>query len=169
MALLSMMLPLWALSFNTSGLGHEWKTIVVYGTGVVQGPIDEVNKANQFVGLQVLIPANIIALKLVPLIYVLAAAFIILNGWWLSFKKAALLYLVLLVSVPLSIQYWLYGFGHNLSSEAPIALDPFTPYVIGSYEVATYMIFSYLHLGYFLLIGIFLSWYLVNRKMAVDR
>jgi hypothetical protein len=168
-ALLSMMLPLWALSFNSHGLGPEWKTIVVYGTGSVQGPIDEVNKANLYVGLEQLVPAEIVALKLIPLIYIIAAATITFSGWWFSLKKGVLLYFALLVSVPLGIQYWLYVFGHNISTEAPIALDPFTPYVIGGYQIATFTIVSYLHLGYFVLIGILVAWYIVGRKLVSYR
>ena len=73
----------------------------------------------------------------------------------------------LLLSIPLGIQYWLYAFGHNISPGAPIALDPFTPYVVGSYQIATYGIVSYLHLGYFVLVGIFVTWYLLNKKSAM--
>lgn len=165
-ALSSMVLPLWALSFNAAVVGHVWKTIIVYGTGSVQGPLDEVNKANQYVGLEQIRPTDILALKLIPITYVLAAIFILLGGWRLSLKKSTTLYVILLLSVPLSIQYWLYSFGHNINPDAHLALDPFTPYVVGSYEVANFMIVTYLHVGYFLLIGAFAASYFVNKKWA---
>lgn len=166
-AVSSMLLPLWALSFKAPVAGHQWKTILVYGTGSVQGPLDEVNKANRYVGLEQIRPADILPLKLIPLTYVLAAVLIVLGGWRLSLRKTTLAYAILLLSVPLGIQYWLYAFGHNINPDAPIALDPFTPYVIGSYEVATFMIVTYLHAGYFLLIGAFAVSYFVNKKRAL--
>jgi hypothetical protein len=166
-ALSSMVLPLWALSFNAPVVGHVWKTIIVYGTGSVQGSLDEVNKANQYVGLQQIRPVDVLALKLIPLTYILAAIFIVLGGWRLSLEKTTLVYVILLLSIPLGIQYWLYAFGHNINPDAPIALDPFTPYVVGSYEVANFMIVAYLHVGYFLLVGTFAASYFVNKKRAL--
>lgn len=166
LALSGIFLPLWALSFSAPRHGNEWKTIIVYGTGTVQGPIDEVNKANQYVGLEQIRPADMIALKLIPLTYILAAIFIGLGGWRLSIRKTAPLYLALLLSVPIGIQYWLYTFGHNINPNAPIALDPFTPYVVGSYVVANFTIVAYLHAGYFLLVGAFAAWYYLNKKVG---
>lgn len=164
-ALFAMVLPLWALSFNDPAAGEGWKTVIVYGTGSVQGPIDEINKANRFVGLEQLIPANITALRLLPLIYILAAISIAVGARSLSFKQTAFLYLVLLLAAPLGIQYWLYLFGHNINPDATIALDPFTPYVVGNYEVATFKITSYLHEGYFLLVGTFVASLFVRKKL----
>lgn len=168
-ALSTMALPLWGLSFNAPSSGEGWKTIIVYGTGSVQGPIDLVNKANQYVGLEVLEPNDILALKLIPLTYILAALLTVSGGWKVSFKKSAALYLTLLATVPVGIQYWLYTFGHNLNPDAPIALDPFTPYVFGSYEVATYKIVSYLHAGFFALAAVLAVSYLLERKWDSNR
>lgn len=165
-ALSSMLLPLWALSFNSPVTRHEWKTIMVYGTGSVDGPLDVVNKANGYVGLEQIRPADTLALKVIPFVYILAAIFIVLGGWRLSVQLTTLLYVLLLLAVPLGIQYWLYIFGHHINPDAPIALEPFTPYVVGSYEVANFMIVTYFHVGYFLLIGSFATSYFVNKMWA---
>lgn len=165
-ALFGMAFPLWALSFKATVAGNDWKTIIVYGTGSVQGPIDEINKANRFVGLEQLVPADIFALRLLPLIYITAAILVTVGARSLSFRRAAVLYLLFLLVVPLGIQYWLYLFGHNINPDATVALDPFTPYVVGSYQVATFMITSYLHGGYLLLVGTLAASLLLHKKLG---
>ena len=70
--------------------------------------------------------------------------------------------------------YKLYVFGHNLDPDAPIKLEPFTPAIFGSKQIANFTTSSYPQLGS-AFIGIFfagvlglLGWHLIaGRRQAV--
>ncbi len=70
--------------------------------------------------------------------------------------------------------YKLYVFGHNLDPEAPIKLEPFTPAIFGSKQIANFTTSSYPQLGA-IYIGVFftgmlgvLAWHLIaGRRQAV--
>ena len=70
--------------------------------------------------------------------------------------------------------YKLYVFGHNLDPDAPIKLEPFTPAIFGSKQIANFTTSSYPQLGS-AFIGIFfagvlglLGWHLIaGRRQAI--
>ena len=70
--------------------------------------------------------------------------------------------------------YKLYVFGHNLDPDAPIKLDPFTPAIFGTKQIANFSTRSYPQLGA-IYIGIFfvgvlgvVLWHLIaGRKQAL--
>ena len=70
--------------------------------------------------------------------------------------------------------YKLYVFGHNLDPDAPIKLEPFTPAIFGSKQIANFTTSSYPQLGS-MYIGIFfagvlglLGWHLIaGRRQAI--
>lgn len=71
--------------------------------------------------------------------------------------------------------YKLYVFGHNLDPTAPIKVEPFTPAIFGTKQIANFSTSSYPQLGS-IFIGIFfagvtgvLAWHLIAGRRAAER
>lgn len=165
----SIMLPFWVLSFNAPIFGQKWLSITVYGYGMVEGPLDQINIANHYVGLSEINPNEMLELKLLPFLFIILTALIILNIFKkLSFKLMMYIYILSLVFMIVYFQFWLYKFGHQINSNAPIPIEPFTPYVMGSYSVANFSAVAYFHAGFWLLmlvlVLVFYGEKMVSRK-----
>lgn len=164
LALSGLLLPLWVVSFNAPMFGRTWLTITIYGSGSVEGPIQQVNIANHYVGLREIRPEEMPELQFLPSIFIVAAAAMLLSAWRLPLRVTALIYLALLIGLPAYLQWWLYGFGHNLTPGAAIRIEPFVPYVIGPYQIANFKILTYFHAGYWVLALVLLGAYLAERR-----
>ena len=51
------------------------------------------------------------------------------------------------VAMLFDFQHWLYTYGHSLSPDAPITMQPFTPNFLGSTQVANFTVYSWPGLG----------------------
>jgi hypothetical protein len=153
--LIALFLPFWVLEFRAPIFGEKWLYLTIYGYGSVEGPLDQINIANHYVGLSEIDPASLIEIKFLPLLFLVITVFncLIVYVRRKNVRKL-LMYLLLLIiiMIPIYFQYWLYNFGHNISSEAAIKIEPFTPLVMGSYHIANFSAITYFHVGYWILV-----------------
>ncbi len=71
-------------------------------------------------------------------------------------------------------QHWLYEYGHTLSPDAPIRMEPFTPKFIGTTQVANFTVQSWPAAGAILMgiagslgpVALFLDWRQRHTKGA---
>ncbi len=164
--LIGLFLPFWVIKFNAPLYGQKWLEITIYGYGATQGPIDQINIANHYVGLPEIHPEEMLEIKVLPLVFISATVISALMVFRKEKRRAlAILYVLLLLSIPAYFQYWLYDFGHSINYEtAAIKIKPFTPLVIGAYQIANFKAVAYFHLGYWLLVASFILAYKVERK-----
>jgi len=164
--LIGIALPFWILEFNAPMFGRRWLTITVYGYGGVTGPLDQINVANHYVGLSELHPENMIEIKLLPLAFILSALIAAISVVKRN-KKFLLIFLAILILIPAYFQYWLYEFGHNINSEeAAINIEPFTPLVMGYYQIANFKAKTYFHVGYWLMVAsLIVSYYAIRKSV----
>ena len=165
--LIGIALPFWVLEFNAPMFGTRWLTITVYGYGGVTGPLDQINVANHYVGLSELHPERMIEIKLLPLAFILAALIAAVSVWKRN-KKLLLIYIAILILVPAYFQYWLYNFGHNINwKEAAIHIEPFTPLVMGYYQIANFKAKTYFHAGYWVMVAsLIISYYTIRSSIS---
>ncbi len=165
--LLSIFFPLWTLNVNPAFMGRKWLAIDIYGYGHVEGPIDSLNIANHYVGLKDIVPEEMLELKLLPLLYPLMSAlmYIFLFGDADKSKIAKYLIIGVFIGIVFYFQFWLYRYGHDIDPQlARIEIEPFTPYVVGYYEIANFKILAYFNVGFFLMLGAFIiGWYIRRR------
>ncbi len=153
--LLGFSAPLWHLQMNApqypGGLGLD---IFAY---TVSGDVSEVNKLNHYIGMASIdrgalsdldwIPFAIGALALLALRVAAVGDLrslidlIVLFGYFSAFSMAR-------------FYYKLYFFGHNLDPTAPFKMDPFTPPILGTKQIANFTATSFPGGGSFW-IGIF--------------
>ncbi|HIE36601.1 TPA: hypothetical protein EYP83_00410 [Candidatus Geothermarchaeota archaeon] len=165
--LIGIIFPLWTLNVNPAFMGRKWLAIDIYGYGYVDGPIDSLNIANHYVGLKDIIPEEMIELKVLPILYPLISilTYIFLFGDPKKSKYAKYLIISIIVGIVIYFQYWLYRYGHDIDPQlARIEIDPFTPYVIGYYEIANFKILAYFNIGFFLLLIPFIAGLIIKRK-----
>jgi nitrous oxidase accessory protein len=113
-----------------------------YGTKIL-GDLSEINLLNHYVGMHPITEESIELMWLYPfgvgslvLAGIAAASLPRLRKW------IAVGVMMIPVSMLVTIQYYLYYFGHNLSPEAPIDLPPFTPLVLGKSTIVVFNSFS---------------------------
>ena len=53
--------------------------------------------------------------------------------------------------------YKLYIFGHHLDPKAPVTVEPFTPVIVGTKQIANFLTKSYPSMGSFFLLSFILS------------
>lgn len=152
LAVAAVALPLWVVMFNAPMFGGSWLTIYVHGYGGVEGPIDQVNIANHYVGLRPIEPDGMVELRILPYLYVVAGLLLVLRAHGRARRLSTIAYIILLVSLPAYIQYWLYEFGHEIRPGAAIRIEPFTPYALGYFQVANFKVISFFHVGYWVLV-----------------
>lgn len=162
--LIGFILPFWTLNFNAPLFGQKWLKISVWGTGSVTGPLDQINIANHYVGLSPIEPQKIIEVKLLPLIFIISSAILALILFTKGKTKTFIIvYLIILLGLPAYLQYWLYNYGHNISGEAAINIEPFTPLVMGSYQIANFKTTTYFDIGFWLIVIALILAILVKR------
>lgn len=164
--LMGLFLPIWVIEFNAPMFGQRWLRIEIFGNGVVIGPIDQINIANHYVGLPEIHPDEMIEVKILPYIFILQATLLSL-AYLLKYRRIfIILYIFISISIPAYLQYWLYLFGHNINYKvAAIKIEPFTPLVIGGYQIANFKIVTYLHIGYWsLIIPLIITYYMVKNR-----
>lgn len=117
--------------------------------------IEEINTLNHYIGMAELQEQDFPELKALPVAFLTV---VLLLGW-ATFKrsKAMLVGTLLLFAITgvggLASAYGrLYQYGHALSPDAPIKIDPFTPVMLGSNELANFVTIGYFNIGAVLLI-----------------
>lgn len=141
--LLAVIAPLWQMRFAAPQYPDGLR-LDVY-TYTVSGDVQEVNTLNHYIGMAKIDRAALSDLAFLPfaigvfaLLLLRAAAL----GDLRSLVDLVALYTYFGIFSFARFAYTLYVFGHNLDPKAPFRVEPFTPTVLGTGEVANFTITS---------------------------
>ena len=173
--------PLWRISM-TAPQYPEGLYMEIYAHKIDGGNhgqhIKEINTLNHYIGMHKIDRAELSDLDWIP--FALGFLFVLtLRCAAIGNVRALIDLLVIGGYIGLfafgKFVYKLYVFGHNLDPDAPIKLDPFTPAIFGTKQIANFSTRSFPQLGA-IYIGIFfvgvlaiVVWHLfAGRKQALD-
>jgi copper chaperone NosL len=139
----SIFLPVWQITLHAPQYPDGLSVLIYPHT--VGGELREVNLLNHYIGMQEIAPDEFPEFKFIPFFILRFFGFAVLAALVGRLPIAAIGYLDFVVfgAVMLYVfQYWLTEYGHNLSPEAPIAIEPFTPRFIGTTVVGNFTVTS---------------------------
>lgn len=112
----------------------------------VTGDLGIINTINHYIGMKKIVPDEFAEFAIIPYV----TGLMILFGLVVAVtgkRKLLIIWLILfgiLAIVGVGDFYlWLYDYGHNLSPDAPITLEGFTPPLIGKKTMANFIVFSF--------------------------
>lgn len=136
----SLLLPYWVLRMSAPQF-PEGLTISAY-VNRLAGDVVELEGLNHYVGLDsfesgAVFERSIAIFAVVVLAGLLVGALLIHSRWVVVFVFPALVFPLAFI---LDLQYWLWRFGHNLDTTAPLAnaVGEFTPPIFGPAEIAQF-------------------------------
>lgn len=143
--------PLWGMTL-VSVQYPEGLRMVIYPTHI-RGDITEINLLNHYIGMAEISNDYFAELRVIPVLFA-AIAVAALGGAMVRRAWAAAVPLVLMAGTAgygfWSMRHRLYQFGHDLDPAAPIDIEPFTPSMLGSNEIAQFASYAYFSWGTFL-------------------
>jgi len=154
----ALVLPLWGFAMSAPQYPDETLHLRVTPTGIA-GDVHEVETLQQYIGVR--FPKELPELQWATRSIValsgllLAAAFVGMDRIGRGYRLLCLvaLFSFLVVSAG-AVQLRLYRVGHERSPSAPIrAVHNFTPPIVGPVKVGNFTVWSYPHLGAFVLLG----------------
>lgn len=144
----SIFLPVWQITLHAPQYPDGLSVLIYPHT--VGGELREVNLLNHYIGMQEIAPDEFPEFKFIPFFILRFFGFAVLAALVGRLPIAAIGYLDFVVfgAVMLYVfQYWLTEYGHNLSPEAPITIEPFTPRFIGTTVVGNFTVTSMPSIG----------------------
>ncbi|MEX1187074.1 MAG: hypothetical protein WEA80_10835 [Gemmatimonadaceae bacterium] len=141
-------LPLWGMTL-VSVQYPEGLRMIVYPT-FITGDITEINLLNKAIGMKPIFNDFFLELKVLPVAFAALALLCVVGAfirraWW------SLLSLLAMAGVGgyglWSMRHRLWQFGNELSPTAAMTIDPFTPPMIGSNQIAQFATYSYFSWG----------------------
>jgi copper chaperone NosL len=138
-------LPLWRISLVAPQYA-EGLTLEMYSYQIVAGnggqDLAEINTLNHYIGMKPIAEADFLEMKVLPFAIGVFAL--------LGLRAAAIGRIGTLVDLGVlfvyfgafslgSFVYRLYTYGHQLDPKAPMHIEPFTPVVIGSQQIANFV------------------------------
>ncbi len=162
----ALILPLWKISLIAPQY-QEGLTLKIYTYQLVAGnggqDLVEINNLNHYIGMKPLAQADFFEMRWVPFalgVFILLALRAAVIGTIRSLVDVLALYVYFTAYSLGSFYYRLYTYGHDLDPKAPMTIEPFTPVLIGTQQIANFVQSSYpdwgtLFLGLFpvLLVG----------------
>ncbi len=146
--------PIWTIKLTAPMYGSSWVTISVYANGI-EGPIDQVNIINHYVGLAPINAEGIALLKYAPALFYTLVTLLAVSIFWRNRKFQMLVFAAFVLTillVPAVTYYWLYTYGRGISPEAPIKIPPFNPPILGINRIANFVTVSYFDVAYWLIV-----------------
>jgi len=147
--------PLWTLSMQAPQY-PEGLHLHIYAH-TVTGDVAEVNTLNHYIGMQAINRATLSDLDWIPFavgVLILLLLRVAAIGDLRSLCDVLVLFLYFSAFSMARFAYRLYVFGHNLDPSAPFEVEPFTPAIFGTQQVANFTITS-LPAGGSMWIGLF--------------
>jgi len=147
--------PLWTLSMQAPQYPEGLRLNIYAHT--VTGDVAEVNTLNHYIGMQAINRAALSDLDWIPFalgILILLLLRVAAIGDLRSLCDVLVLFLYFSAFSMARFAYQLHVFGHNLDPGAPFKVEPFTPAMLGTQQVANFTIIS-LPAGGSLWIGLF--------------
>jgi hypothetical protein len=178
---LSMTVPLWRITMEAPQY-PEGLYVDIYAYTIVGGDggrhLDEINTLNHYIGMQKINRAMISDFDWMPFAIGLLGLFTLRTAVLgkvstLIDMNVGILYLFAFMAG--RFYYKLYAYGHNLSPDAPVKIEPFTPAPIGKQQIANFTTYAFPQIGTLYLIvfagGLFalLVWHLVKGRHEAER
>jgi copper chaperone NosL len=152
--------PLWRISMEAPQYPNGlWMEVYVHElrAGHDGHDIAEINTLNHYIGMHQIVPADFAELGYMP--FVLGALIV------LSLRVAAIGNVRMLIDLAVGsgyalgflfarFVYRLYVFGHELDPKAPFDVEPFTPVIVGTKQIANFTTHSFPQAGTYL-VGVF--------------
>ncbi len=141
-------LPTWKITLHAPQYPGGLELVIYPNT--VEGDVREVNLLNHYIGMHEIEPDEFPEFRFIPFFILRFLGFALLTALIGRMPIAALGWMdfVLFGAVMLyTMQHWLYQYGHNLSPDAPLRIQPFTPGVLGTTSVGQFTVSSWPAVG----------------------
>lgn len=137
------LLPTWTITLHAPQY-PEGLPLTIY-PNTVGGDLREVNLLNHYIGMHEIAPNEFPEFRFIPFFILRFFGFALLTALigsmplavigWMDFALfgAVMLY---------TMQHWLYQYGHDLSPEAPLQIQPFSPAFLGTTHVGQFTVES---------------------------
>ncbi len=178
---LSYFWPLWRISMEAPqyprGLYMDIWSYTIEGGNEGQH-LQEINGLNHYIGMREIDPADFKDLDWMPFgigILILLTLRVAAIGNIRSLIDLTVVSVYLLGFMGARFIYKLYVYGHELDPEAPVTIEPFTPVIVGTKQIANFTTHSLPQLGTLWLVlfitGLVLvtGWHLVAGRRAAKR
>lgn len=145
------------------------------GHPVGRDDLREINTLNHYIGMRPLLESDFSEFKWIPLaigVFFLLALRTIVLGRMSNLVDTAVLFAYFGLFSFWGFYNRLYEYGHNLDPMAPIKVQPFTPPIFGTRELANFTVYSYPGPSSYLMVGCFLllcAAILLSRRPATAR
>ncbi len=140
----SIVLPTWTITLHAPQY-PDGLSLSIYPT-TVSGDVREVNLLNHYIGMQEIEADEFPEFRFIPFFILRFFGFAVLTALVARMPIAALGWIDFVVfgSVMLyTLQHWLYQYGHNLSPNAPLNVEPFTPKFLGTTTIGQFTVSSW--------------------------
>jgi len=138
-------LPLWRISLVAPQYS-EGLRLDMYSYQIVAGnggqDLAEINTLNHYIGMKPIAEADFLEMKLLPFaigVFALLALRAAAVGRIITLVDLSVLFLYFGAFSLGSFAYRLYSYGHYLSPQAPMKIEPFMPVVVGSQQIANFV------------------------------
>ena len=152
--------PLWRMAFYSNQYPDGLRMALYLNhlegqKSELRDDLREINSLNHYIGMRPLLESDFAEFTWLPLVL---GALILLSLRSIFMGKTSKLIDVFAMTGYFglfsiwSFYYRLYTYGHNLDPQAPIKVDPFTPPLFGTKQIANFTVYSYPAIGSLFLI-----------------
>lgn len=138
-------LPLWQIRLVAPQY-QEGLSLHIYTHQLVGGnsgqDLHEINTLNHYIGMKHLAEADFVEMRWMPFafgVFALLALRAAVVGRMISLVDLGVLFVYFGAFSLGSFYYRLYSYGHHLDPRAPMTIEPFTPIMIGSQQIANFV------------------------------
>jgi copper chaperone NosL len=171
----SIFLPVWEIGLLAPQY-PDGLSVVIY-PNTVGGDLGEVNLLNHYIGMQEINAHEFPEFMFIPFFILRFLGFAVLAALVGRLPIAAIGYLDFVVFGAVMLfdfKTWLYEYGHNLSPDAPLTMEPFTPSMMGTTQIANFTVTSYPSAGAILMFvagalgPVILLWEWLQRRKTLS-
>lgn len=140
----ALFLPVWEITLHAPQY-PDGLTVEIFAH-TVTGDLQEVNTLNHYIGMKEISPDEFPEFNFIPFFLLRFLAFALLAFVVARMPVAAIGWIDFAIFGAVMLfdfHNWLYEYGNNLSPDAPIDLEPFTPNLLGATEVGNFSVTSY--------------------------
>lgn len=141
-------LPVWQITLQAPQY-PDGLPLIIYPDHL-EGQVQEVNTLNHYIGMAEIEPEDFGEFRFIPFLilrFLMLAGLAALVGRLEIAALGWVDFVVFGVAMLFDFHHWLYTYGHSLSPNAPISMEPFTPNFIGTTAVANFTVTSWPGLG----------------------
>jgi len=172
----SFFFPLWKLHLFApqyqEGLELFIYNYKIQGGGLNGNDLNEINNLNHYIGMKPLKQADFFEMQWMPFVFGLLILLLLRAAVFGIMSHVVDIFVLFSYFGVFSIgsfYYRLYTYGHDLDPMAPMTIEPFTPLLIGTRQIANFTQHSYPQMAaYFLFLAVFLvmlsGWFSRNES-----